>query len=164
MSAVIGKSDLHKSQELIIKPALESIFKGIDQLCSAFPSRKFTIDGRLVGDIGEILAELVYDIKLDDVSQPDHDATTTDGKRVQVKATFKNSLTFKTTPELYLGIRINKDGTFEEIFNDPGVLIHDEFSERKGLGEKLLSFPLARIRLLSEKVADCDRIQRRIKS
>jgi len=145
-------------------PALENIFKGIDQLSSAFPARKFTIDGRLVGDIGEILAELVYDIKLDDVSQPHHDATTTDGKRVQVKATFKKSLTFKTTPELYLGIRINQDGTFEEIFNGPGRLIHNEFSERKGLGEKLLSFPLTRMRLLSEKVADCDRVQRRIKS
>jgi len=32
------------------------------------------VDGRLVGDIGEMIAELEYDLTLDEVSAPNHDA------------------------------------------------------------------------------------------
>ena len=84
-----------------INEALALIFRGIAQLHRAFPRRAFTIDGRLVGDIGEVIAELEYDVKLDEVSSPGHDARMPDGRRVQVKATFKDSLTFKTCPDYY---------------------------------------------------------------
>jgi hypothetical protein len=39
-----------------IAEALRLISEGIQHLKRAFPNRKFTIDGRLVGDIGEIIA------------------------------------------------------------------------------------------------------------
>jgi hypothetical protein len=58
----------------------------------AFPNRAFTIDGRLVGDVGEVIAALEYDVTLREVSQPDHDATTPDGRSVQIKATFNTTL------------------------------------------------------------------------
>ena len=41
-----------------IAEALRLISEGIQHLKRAFPNRKFTIDGRLVGDIGEIIAAL----------------------------------------------------------------------------------------------------------
>lgn len=50
-----------------IKSALELIFQAIGQLKREFPSKEFTIDGTLVGDIGEVIATLEYDIKLYDV-------------------------------------------------------------------------------------------------
>jgi predicted ester cyclase len=65
---------------------LALVFQGIERLSTAFPNRRFTIDGRLVGDIGEVIAELEYDIKLHDVSQPDYDGITSDGRKVQIKA------------------------------------------------------------------------------
>jgi hypothetical protein len=37
-----------------ISKALSEIFSGIRQLKDAFPRKEFTIDGRLVGDIGLI--------------------------------------------------------------------------------------------------------------
>ena len=84
-----------------IKEALTLIFQGIERLHEAFPSRAFTIDGRLVGDIGEVIAELEYDLTLDEVSVRDHDAQMRNGRRVQIKATFKDSLTFTTCPDYY---------------------------------------------------------------
>jgi len=72
-----------------IAEALALIFDGIARLKKAFPNRAFTIDGRLVGDIGDIIAALEYDVVLHDVSQPDHDAVTPDGRSVQIKATFE---------------------------------------------------------------------------
>ena len=98
-----------------IKEGLTLIFQGIERLHEAFPSRAFTIDGRLVGDIGEVIAELEYDLTLDKVSVPDHDAQMRDGRRVQIKATFKDSLTFKTCPDYYLGFKLYPDGEFEEV-------------------------------------------------
>lgn len=119
---------------------LALVFEGIERLVAAFPNRRFTVDGRLVGDIGEVIAELEYDIVLHEISQPDYDGTTSDGKRVQIKATFKDSLTFKSTPDYFLGFKLFRDGRYEEVFNGPGSLIHAEYVHRAGIGEKLLRF------------------------
>ena len=144
-----------------IDEGLELIFRGIALLHKAFPKRAFTIDGRLVGDIGEMIAEFEYDLTLDEVSAADHDAKTRDGRRVQIKATFKDSLTFKTCPDYYLGFKLYPDGHFEEVFNGPGRLIQRRYAERKGIGKELLSFPIKEPRALSEQVAAPDRVPRR---
>ena len=139
--------------------ALKLILEGISLLQKSFSSRKFTIDGRLVGDIGEILAAAEFDINLDGKSQARHDGTTADRlRKVQIKATFKDSLTFRFVPDYYLGIKLNWDGTHEVIFNGPGHVISNFYSKRKGIGQDLLSFPLAKLRKLSATVADVDRI------
>ena len=144
-----------------IKEALTLIFQGIERLHEAFPSRAFTIDGRLVGDIGEVIAELEYDLALDEVSVRDHDAQMRNGRRVQIKATFKNSLTFKTCPDYYLGFKLYRDGGFEEVFNGPGIIILDKFSHRKDIGKELLSFSIKGLRALSDQVDVADRVPRR---
>ena len=56
-----------------------------------------------MGDIGEVIAELEYDLELHKVPQPKHDATCSAGRRVQIKATIQNSLTFSISPDYYLG-------------------------------------------------------------
>lgn len=144
-----------------ITDGLALVFQGIEKLKSAFPNRKFTVDGRLVGDIGEVIAELEYDVLLHEVSQPTHDGTTADGRNVQIKATFKDSLTFKTTPDYYLGFKLYPDGRHEEVFNGPGQLIYDRFAHRKGIGVNLLSFPVSELKEISKKVTQNDRIPKR---
>jgi hypothetical protein len=144
-----------------ISDALALIFRAISQLRKAFPGKSFTIDGRLVGDIGEVIAALEYDIQLYDVLQAGHDGHTTDGKRVQVKATFKESLTFGTVPDYYLGFKLYEDGRHQEIYNGPGRLIYERYSHRKGIGKVLLSFPLGELHKLSARVKSEDRIPKR---
>jgi len=147
-----------------IKEALQLIFSGIERLQSACSnSRKFTIDGRLVGDIGEIIAEREFAITLDPVSRAHHDAITEDGRDVQIKATFQNSLTFTVTPVLYIGLKLNRDGAHEVIYNGPGHIIGDAYKHRKGIGEKLLSFPIARLRELSATIDEKERVSLREK-
>jgi hypothetical protein len=141
-----------------INEALASIFPAIERLSSAFPNRAFTIDGRLVGDIGEVIGELEYDLILHETSQPTHDATAADGRKVQIKATFKNALTFKTTPDYYLGFKLHPNGDHEEIFNGPGQIIAERYAHRQGIGVQLLSFPIAELRALSATVAPEQRI------
>ena len=104
-----------------------------------------------------MLAELKYDLTLDEVSAPDHDAQMRDGRRVQIKATFKNSLTFKKCPDYYLGLKLYQNGKFDEVFNGPGLLILKRYSYRRGIGKKQLSFPIRNLRALSAQVGDADR-------
>jgi hypothetical protein len=145
-----------------ITESLKLIFEGIERLKAAFPRRAFTIDGRLVGDLGEVIAALEYDIELDQVSQPKHDAITPDGRHVQIKATFKDSLTFGAVPDYYLGFKLERDGRYEEVFNGPGRLIYDRYATRKGIGRSLLSFPVPQLRALSASVVPDDRIRKRV--
>src|SRR6266487_3037958 len=125
-------------QRRAITEALAMIFDGIAHLKRAFPNRKFTIDGRLVGDVGEVIAALEYDVVLYEVSQPGHDGITSTGRRVQIKVTFKDSLTFRSTPDYYLGFKLFPDGRHEEIFNGPGRVILERYKHRKGIGAQLL--------------------------
>lgn len=81
-----------------IEEALGLIFQGIGMLQAEFAHRRFTIDGRLVGDIGEIIAAAEFDIELDDVSRAVHDGRMPDGRGVQIKATFQDHLRSRRPP------------------------------------------------------------------
>jgi len=144
-----------------ISQALKLIFEGINNLKDAFPNKEFTIDGRLVGDIGEVIAALEYDIELFDVLVKGHDGKTSDGRLVQIKATFKDSLTFRTMPDYYLGLKLYRDGNHEVIYNGPGKPICEKYKHRKGIGKDLLSFPNSDLQELSAKVPENDRIPKR---
>ena len=80
------------------------------------------------------------------------------GPNVQIKATFKDSLTLETIPDYYLDFKLNENGQFEEIFNGPGKIIYEHFRNRKDLGTKLLFLPTAKLRELSRTVLRSDRI------
>jgi hypothetical protein len=144
-----------------IKEGLALIFEGIATLKGAFPNRAFTIDGRLVGDIGEVIAALEYDVILHDTILPGHDGVTSDGRSVQIKATFQKHLTFRTTPDLYLGFKLFHDGTYREIYNGPGELIYNKYAHRKGIGASLLSFPISDLEALSKEIEDSRRVPKR---
>ena len=144
-----------------LSQSLALIFKGISQLTSTFSDRRFTIDGRLVGDIGESLAGLDYHVLLDTKSRKLHDGVTPDGRNVQIKATFQDHLTFTKTPELYLGLKLYPDGTYEEIFNGPGQLIYDRYAHRAHIGQKLLRFPIKELKAICQSVPPESRVSRR---
>jgi hypothetical protein len=143
-----------------IEDSLQKIFSGIRQLKAALPTKEFTIDGRLVGDIGEAIVQRDYDLKLYDGLEKDYDGETPCGKKVQIKATFKDSLTFKKVSDYYIGIKIFENGEYIEIFNGPGSIIAAEYNHRKGFGHKLLSFPNKNLEKLSATVPDHQRINK----
>jgi hypothetical protein len=145
-----------------IEEALGLVFRGIGILQTEFAHRQFTIDGRLVGDIGEIIAAAEFDIQLDGVSRAVHDGRTSDGRGVQIKATFQDQLTFKTTPELYLGLKLFRNGSHEVVFNGPGKVIFDHYAHRVGIGVSLLRFPNSVLKRLSAVVPEALRVTKRV--
>jgi hypothetical protein len=127
-----------------IASGLKLILKGIGILQASFSNRKFTIDGRLVGDIGEVIAAAEFDVRSDETSRSRHDGETSDGRKVQIKATFKDSLTFRSIPDYYLGLKLNWDGSHEVVSNGPGHVISDHYGHRQGIGGRICSLSLLR--------------------
>jgi len=132
----------------------------VEKLCAAYPHKKFTLDGRLVGDIGEVLVEEAYDLKLYPDIKKHHDAASSDGRQVQIKATMKKSLTFPAdhVPNYYLGVQVGSDGTFVEIFNGPGAIAWEAVKERGKPKTNLHSVPIGALIKLQCKVQPADRI------
>ncbi|WP_350298556.1 DUF6998 domain-containing protein [Pseudomonas putida] len=67
-----------------IQNALEGLFAAGSQLQSAYPGKAFTLDGRLVGDIGEVVASLAYKLTLNEGLTKHHDAVCDEGRNVQI--------------------------------------------------------------------------------
>ena len=132
----------------------------VEQLVSAYPKKRFTLDGRLVGDIGEVLVADTYDVELFEDIKKHHDGVTSDGRRVQIKATMKDALTFPAdhVPDYYIGVKVGSDGTFVEVFNGPGEIAREAVKDRKITKTNLHSVGLTALRKLQERVLAKDRI------
>ena len=148
-----------------IHHAVKEMLKIVEALQKQYSKKKFTLDGRLVGDLGEILVEKDYDLELYPGLEKHHDGKTPDGRKVQIKTTMKNSLTFPVdhTPEYYIGIKILPDGSYYEVFNGPGSVAGKAVKNRKPTKNNLHSITLSALEKLSKSVSTQDRIQRKTK-
>ncbi|MBI2889380.1 MAG: hypothetical protein HYY13_01200 [Nitrospirae bacterium] len=142
--------------DISIPEAVRQMLAIVGRLRQAHPKKRFTLDGRLVGDIGEILAEAAYQLKLFEDLQKHHDARTADGRLVQIKATMQRSLTFPVDhiPECYLGILVHPDGTFSEIFNGPGIVAHRAVQKRRPTKTNLHSVRISTLLKLNRQEVD----------
>ncbi len=138
----------------------------VERLCAAYPHKKFTLDGRLVGDIGEILVEEAYELKLFPDMKKHHDGETSDGRLVQIKATMKGHLTFPADhiPNYYLGVKVEADGTFVEVFNGPGAVAWEAIKGRAKPKTNLHSIGISTLLQLQERVPPAERIPLRSNS
>lgn len=102
----------------------------ITQNLKAKYGRSFTLDGRLVGDIGEVLAAEKYGLELYSENTPLHDGKEkTTGREVQIKSSFKGNSYFPCgeVPAYFLSLNINESGELEELYNGPGQYVVDHY-------------------------------------
>ena len=151
------------SMPITVQDAVKQLLQIVEQLRSKYPKKKFTLDGRLVGDLGEVLVEDEYGVEIFESLKKHYDAVTQDGRQVQIKATMKSSLTFPVdhVPDYYLGIQIHSDGKFTEVFNGPGSIAAKAVKNRKPTKTNLHSIGINALKLLNENVEESDRIPKR---
>lgn len=143
-----------------IPEAVKQMLDLVERLCAAYPHKKFTLDGRLVGDIGEVLVEEAYQLKLYEDVKRHHDGECADGRCVQIKATMKTSLTFPAdhVPNYYLGVQVGSDGTFVEVFTGPGAIAWQAVKDRAKPKTNLHSVSVMTLMKLQKQVRPEDRI------
>ena len=139
-----------------IKDSLTELFGIVNRLEKDFGkhNRKFTIDGHLIGSIGEVLVAEAYDLELEKNSTPVYDARTKTEPRktVQIKATQIDRVSFSskrendTVPDYVIVIKISHSGDWEPIYNAPGKLVYDNLGKAQKNGQSQIS--LAKLRRL----------------
>ena len=146
-----------------IDEALSKLLAIVNELQASYPPKAFTLDGRLLGDIGEVLASEVYDVELFRTIQPHHDGITSNKRKVQIKATMKDMLSFPAdhVPDYYLGIKIDPNGAIETIYNGPGSIIAKKVCKPIVPKHNFYNVSLKTLRELDKTVADQDRIPKR---
>jgi len=147
------------------KEAIRKLLMIVDELRITYPYKRFTLDGRLVGDLGEVIVKQNYDIELFEKVVAKYDGKDALGRNVQIKATFHDTLGFpckyEDVPDFYIGIKIFYDGTFEEIYNGPGKYIWELIKDRRQTKNSLYSISVNALRNINTTVNKIDRISRR---
>ena len=144
--------------------AIQKMFEAQRDLCGAFPKRPFTPDGRMIGDIGEAIAEIDYQVTVDPKSRKDWD-----GKRegvcegcreVQIKATQKDSVDLKEPPDsgCLLVFKILRDGSWECCYNGDIGRVWKSLGENKASKSGEKSINVDALKKLNQAVEGCDRI------
>lgn len=135
---------------------VQALYRITQELESAFPGRKFTLDGHLVGSIGEVLVAEHYNLTLLPNSTETHDAIAADGRLVQIKATQINRVAISSRPDWLIVIHILSDGTWEEVYNGPGGLVWDNAGKTKKNGQRPIS--AARLKQLMQQISRDERV------
>ena len=151
------KEKLICSEETIksIKPKVRKLIKIVNELENDFPGRHFTLDGHLVGSIGEVLTVYYYGIELYTASAVAHNGEV-DGRKVQIKITQQDSILISHEPDYLIALYLNKNGTVYEIYNGPGKEPWESAGKPDSHNNKHMR--VNKLMELDEKVDNSDRI------
>ncbi|MCR9140138.1 MAG: hypothetical protein NXI27_29405 [Alphaproteobacteria bacterium] len=127
---------------------------GLEQM---FPGRKFTLDGHLVGSIGEVVAAYIFDLDLNPASTLGHDATSADGKNVEIKLTQGRSVAIRHEPEHLIVLHRPKGGPVRVVYNGPGARVWTAAGAMQKNGQRPIS--LSRLDRLAAEIPDHDRLK-----
>jgi hypothetical protein len=147
-----------RTEELVTE--LHAIVSELEEL---HPGRRFTPDGHLVGSLGEAAAEALFDIQLAAPSTKGYDAVASDGRPVEIKATYGTPgvairFTSHGAASALIVLRLSRDPSqdHEVVYNGPLEPVAELFGAKQSNGQARAS--LARLRVANTKVRDADRV------
>jgi hypothetical protein len=129
---------------------VERLYEVVAELERLFLGRHFTPDGHLVGSIGEVLAASRYGLELLPSSTQSHDARTSNGTLVQIKATQGRSVGLRGEPQHLIVLHLTTRGSVTEVYNGPGALAWSAAGKRQSNGQRPIT--LHKLRLLMKQV------------
>ena len=139
-----------------VKEMIQDLYKITNELETMFPGRKFTPDGHLVGSIGEVLVAERYGLTLLKNSTQTHDAVTSDGRFVQIKATQIKRISISSEPDYLIVIQITPDGEWTEIYNGKGSVVWNNAGTLQKNGQRPIS--IAKLKKLMDTVPESEKI------
>lgn len=107
------------SEDRFIKEKVTQLLNIVNELEAKYPGRKFSLDGHLLGSIGEVLAMYYYGVDLYPNNTKTHDGEVA-GKKVQIKITQGTSVDINDIPDNLLVLYLNKEECeVYEVYNGP---------------------------------------------
>ncbi len=142
-----------------IASIIRQLYTLVDQLEQAYPGRKFTLDGHLVGSIGEVLAREQYELELLPPISTTHDAKDSFGRLVQVKTTQVDRVALSSKPDYLIVLFMDRSGCSHEVYNGPGTGVWDVCGKMQKNGQRQV--PFSKLKSLNDKVDGTQRIRDR---
>ena len=125
---------------------LHALVRKLEQM---HPGRRFTLDGHLVGSIGEVVAAERYGLELLPTGSEGHDARDPETlELVQIKATQIKSIGLFSEPERLIVLSIQPDGGIHEVYSGPGAEPWRQAGKMQKNGQRRIS--LARLRAIAD--------------
>ena len=155
----------HDHEERTVRTAalVDQLHAIVRELEEMHPGRRFPLDGHLVGSIGEAAAEALFEVELVPPSSLGHDATASDGRKVEIKATYgTRSVAIRKTSHkaatALIVLRLSRPPCREHevVFNGPISTALQVAGPLQANGQSQIS--LARLRQLNESVSGLDRV------
>lgn len=135
---------------------LEKLYEASARLEAMFPGRKFTLDGHLVGSIGEVVAAYMFDLDLNPASSTGHDAVCKAGRRVEIKLTQGASVAIRHVPDHLLVLHRPRGGPVRVVYNGPGEPAWTAAGAMQTNGQR--SIRLSTLTRLDQGVDELDRL------
>ena len=129
MGEIMEKIVYTKEKMDAIKEKIQKLISIVKELETDFPGRHFSLDGHLVGSIGEVMAAYYYGIELYAASAVAHDGEI-DGKKVQIKISQQDDIVINHEPEYLIVLYLRKNGDVFEVYNGPGEAPWNSASKR----------------------------------
>lgn len=139
-----------------ISKRVQELFSITHELEQYHPAKRFTLDGVLVGSIGEVLVAEHYGLTLLQNSHKTHDAITQDRRFVQIKTTQINKISISSEPDYLIVIKLFPSGEWEIVYNGPGSLVWNNAGKIQKNGQRPIS--LAKVKKLAQLVCKKDMI------
>ncbi len=105
----------------LIRDNVQKMIEIVAELEMEFPGRHFTLDGHLIGSIGEVMAAYYYGSELFKASTERHDGIVND-REVQIKITQQDNVVIHAEPDYLIVLYLTKKGDVYEVYNGPGKL------------------------------------------
>ena len=100
---------------------VRTLLDNVNALETMFPGRRFTLDGHLVGSVGEVAAAYHYGIELFPPSTERHDGSI-GNRNIQIKITQTENVLIGEEPEYLIVLYLARTGKIYEVYNGPGVI------------------------------------------
>ncbi len=124
-----------------------AIYRAVEDLSAAYPGRKFTPDGHLVGSIGEVVAAEALGLTLYSASTPGHDGRDADGRDVQIKMTAGRSVSLYATCDRLVVLKVASPEYADVIYDGPGRPVWEAAGRMQKNGQRPIS--LAKLRSIA---------------
>lgn len=142
----------------LVKLHVQELIAIVHELEGDFPGRHFTLDGHLVGSIGEVMAAYYYGIELYTASTEIHDGEV-NGKKVQIKISQQDNIVINHEPDYLIVLYLNKNGNIYEVYNGTGKLPWNTASKKDSHNNRHMR--VNKLLELDENVEDNDRIEKK---
>lgn len=143
--------------------AVKVIFAEVGKLRQSYPGKRFTPGDKLVGDIGEVLAEHFFDVVPLSTNSKSHDCKCRQsGKHVQVKATGGERVGLGLAKETFdhlLVFKLYPEGEFEIVYNGGGQRVADKIC-----GNTSPSIQVNALRVLDQATTVSEKLSRKTPS